>query len=82
MTDVRNGAEPLEEIMNRLADSVLELSEEEIVAEEHDAGADPIGEAAYVLAVTTQPYETRTCVEEPYRCPRQITRSRPYCDCR
>ena len=65
MTDVRNGAEPLEEIMNRLADSVFELSEEEIVAEEHDAGADPTGEAAYVLAVLRNPTKPERAPKSP-----------------
>ena len=51
MTDVKNATERLEEVMNRLADSVLELSEEEVLAEEIEAGADPTEGAAYVLAV-------------------------------
>ena len=69
MTDVRNGAEPLEEIMNRLADSVFELSEEEIVAEEHDAGADPTGEAAYVLAVLRNPTKPERAPKSPLTAP-------------
>jgi len=69
LTDVRNGAEPLEEIMNRLADSVFELLEEEIVAEEHDAGADPTGEAAYVLAVLRNPTKPERAPKSPLTAP-------------
>ena len=40
--------------MNGLADSVLDLSEEEILSEERDAGADPLQEAARLLGLLLQ----------------------------
>jgi DNA-binding NarL/FixJ family response regulator/two-component sensor histidine kinase len=40
-----------EEMWNQLADSILELSEEEILAEEGASGADPAEEANYVRSV-------------------------------
>ena len=51
MTDKKVDAERLEEVMNQLADSVLELSEEEVIAEEREAGEDPTAGAASVLAM-------------------------------
>lgn len=41
MTDKKNHDERLERIMNQLADSVLELSDEAILAEISETGADP-----------------------------------------
>ena len=55
MTDGKNDDDRLETIMNRLADSVLELGSEEILAEQHEAGADPAHEAAHVRAVLRNP---------------------------
>ena len=40
-----------EEMVNQLADSVLELSDEEVLAEERASGADPAEEADYVRSV-------------------------------
>lgn len=40
-----------EEMANQLADSILELSEEEVLAEESASGADPAEEANYVRSV-------------------------------
>ena len=51
MTDKKSHAEKIAKLMNGLADSVLELSEEEILAEEREAGADPIHEATQVRAL-------------------------------
>ena len=51
MTDGNNNAERLEKLMNELADSVLELSEAEVIAEERAAGFDPMQEAARVRAL-------------------------------
>jgi len=48
VTDQRSEAERLAKLMNGLADSILEASEEEIMAEERETGADPIHEAAKV----------------------------------
>lgn len=48
MTDTKNWRERLANLMNALADSVFDLSEEEILAEEREAGVDPIQEAAKV----------------------------------
>ena len=45
MADKKNHDEQLERIMNQLADSVLELSDEEILAEIIETGADPQEEA-------------------------------------
>jgi DNA-binding NarL/FixJ family response regulator len=51
LTDKKVDADRLEEVMNQLADSVLKLSEEEVIAEECEAGDDPTAGAASVLAV-------------------------------
>lgn len=51
MTDKKNEAERLARLMNGLADSILDASEEDIMAEERETGADPVGEAAKVHAV-------------------------------
>jgi len=51
VTKGKNDAERLEKLMNELADSLLELSEEEIIAEEREAGFDPMQEAACVRAL-------------------------------
>jgi two-component system nitrate/nitrite response regulator NarL len=48
-------AEWVTKVMNGLADSILQLSEEEILAEEREAEADPILEAARVRGVLLQP---------------------------
>ena len=48
MTDGKNDSERLEKLMNELADSLLELSEEEVIAEEREAGFDPMQEAVCV----------------------------------
>src|SRR2546426_5741815 len=45
MADKKNHDEQLERIMNQLADSVLELSDEAILAEISETGADPHEEA-------------------------------------
>jgi DNA-binding NarL/FixJ family response regulator len=54
VTDKKNYAERIAKLMNGLAESVFELSEEEIMAEEREAGADPIYEAARVRALLHQ----------------------------
>jgi DNA-binding NarL/FixJ family response regulator len=51
VTDGKNDAERLEKLMNALADSILELSEQEVIAEEREAGFDPMQEAACVRAL-------------------------------
>ena len=48
MSDKKNEAERVAKLMNGLADSVLDASEEEIMAEELEAGADPTREATKV----------------------------------
>jgi hypothetical protein len=45
MPENKNSNEGLERIMNQLADSVLALSDEAIVAELKDSGGDPVEEA-------------------------------------
>ena len=54
MTDKKNYAERIAKLMNGLAESIFELSEEEILAEEREAGADPMYEAARVRALLRQ----------------------------
>lgn len=51
MADRKNYNEQLERIMNQLADSLLELSDEEILAEMRESGADPQQEAHATYAV-------------------------------
>ena len=51
MTDRKNDGERLAKLMNQLADSVFDLSEEEILAEELEAGTDPTQEGTKVRAL-------------------------------
>jgi hypothetical protein len=51
MADRENHDEQLERIMNQLADSLLELSDEEILTEIRESGADPQQEAERTHAV-------------------------------
>ena len=55
MTDKKSHAERIAKLMNGLADSVLELSEEEILAEDREAGGDPMHEATQVRALLRHP---------------------------
>jgi hypothetical protein len=54
MTDRINHVEKLERIMEQLADSVLELSDEAILAEITESGADPQQEAECTRLVLRQ----------------------------
>jgi hypothetical protein len=54
MEDNKRYDEQLKNIMNRLADSVLELSDDEITAETRGSGADPQEEAERTHAVLRQ----------------------------
>jgi hypothetical protein len=54
MENKKNHDEQLERIMSQLADSVLELSDEEILAETRESGADPQEEAERTHAVLRQ----------------------------
>jgi len=54
MTDKINHAEKLERIMEQLADSLLELSDEAILAEITESGADPQQEAERTRLVLRQ----------------------------
>jgi hypothetical protein len=54
MTDRINHVERLDRIMEQLADSVLELSDEAIVAETAESGADPQQEAERTRLVLRQ----------------------------
>lgn len=54
MADNKNHDEQLEGIMSCLADSVLELSDEETLAESRESGADPQEEAERTQAVLRQ----------------------------
>jgi two-component system nitrate/nitrite response regulator NarL len=51
VTDEKNDTDRLEKLMNELADSLLELSEGEVITEEREAGFDPMHEAACVRAL-------------------------------
>ncbi len=54
MTDKKNHAQRLERLMNQLAESVLRLSDEAILAETCEAGADPQQEADRTRLVLRQ----------------------------
>ena len=54
MTDKKNHDERLERLMNQLAESVLGLSDEAILAETSEAGADPQQEAERTRLVLRQ----------------------------
>jgi hypothetical protein len=54
-------------LMNGLADSVLELSEEEILAEQRESGADPIEEAARIRGILLQPPLQMRALPRPIR---------------
>jgi hypothetical protein len=54
MTDKINHVEKLERIMEQLADSVLELSDEAILAESAEIGADPQEEAERIRLLLRQ----------------------------
>jgi hypothetical protein len=54
MTDRINGAEKLETIIEQLSDSVLDLSDEAILAEITESGADPRQEAERIRLVLRQ----------------------------
>jgi len=59
MTDrISNHDEKLERIMEQLADSVLELSDEAMLAEITESGADPQEEAERIRLVLRQALET------------------------
>src|ERR1700687_1011582 len=58
MTDKRNYGDPLEKLMNQLAESVLGLSDEAIFAETSEVGADPEQEAERTRLVLRQASET------------------------
>ena len=54
MTDKINHVEKLERIMEQLADSVLELSDQAILAEITESGADPREDAERIRLVLQQ----------------------------
>ena len=54
MTDKKNADERLERLMNQLAESVLGLSDEAILAETRETGADPQQEAERTRLVLRQ----------------------------
>jgi hypothetical protein len=72
MTDRTNHAEKLERIMEQVADSVVELSDEAIIVETAESGADPQQEAERTRLVLRQASETWQTVKptlesRPYR---------------
>jgi hypothetical protein len=58
MADKKNHDERLERVMNQLAESVLGLSDEAILAETNEAGADPKQEAERTRLVLRQASKT------------------------
>lgn len=64
MRDNKNPSEALERIMNHLADSVLALSDEAMLAEISDAGGDPVEEADKTGHVLRQASEVLDHVTE------------------
>lgn len=54
MENKKNYDEQLSAIMNRLADSVLDMSDEQVLAEEREKGIDPLKEAESVRYVLRQ----------------------------
>ena len=58
MTDKIDHVEKLERIMEQLADSILELSDEAILAEVMENGADPQEEAERIRLVLQQASES------------------------
>jgi hypothetical protein len=54
MVSKRDRSEQLETIMTQLADSVLQLSDKEMLAEIRESGADPLREAEKTRAVLRQ----------------------------
>ena len=64
MADRENYDEQLERIMNQLTDSVVALSDGEILAEIHESGADPDEEAASTRAVLRQVCKTLETVNK------------------
>jgi hypothetical protein len=64
MEDNKRYDEQLKNIMNRLADSVLELSDDEIIAETHGCGSDPQEEAERTHAVLRQASKTLEAVNK------------------
>jgi hypothetical protein len=71
MTDKINHVEKLERITEQLADSVLELSDEAILAEIIESGADPREEAERIRLVLQQASKS---VEAVIGSPRITTR--------
>ncbi len=67
MTDNKSYDEQLKRIMNHLADSVLELSDEEILAETLGNGAEPKEEAERTRAVLRRPSKALEAVNKSLR---------------
>ena len=58
MANKENYDEQLSAIMNRLADSVLDLSDEQVLAEERERGIDPLKEAERIRDVLRRSSKT------------------------
>jgi two-component system, NarL family, nitrate/nitrite response regulator NarL len=67
VTDRTRDSERITNLMNGLADSFLDLSEEEILAEQREAGADPIEEAARIRGILLQPPLQMRALPRPIR---------------
>ena len=71
MTDKIDHVEKLERIMEQLADSVLELSDEAILAEIAESGADPQEDAERIRLVLQQASKPPEVVNGSQRIARQ-----------
>ena len=77
MENKKNYHEQLSAIMNRLADSVLEMSDEQTLAEEREQGNDPIKEAEsvrYVLRQASKKHRMQKLEEAERTYKEQVTR--------
>ena len=54
MGDKKNHVARMQELYNRLADSVMELSDEAIIDESSDTGTNPLDEAEHIRLVLRQ----------------------------
>jgi hypothetical protein len=73
MTDRTNDVEKLEWIMEQLADSVLELSDEAIIAETAETAADPQEEAERIRLLLRQVSKQTEVVNDQQRTASQHT---------
>jgi hypothetical protein len=63
MGDKKNHVARMQELYNRLADSVMELSDEAIIVESSETGTHPLDEAEHVRLVLRQSSKGLNAVE-------------------